>query len=125
MRKAAIPILLLAVAGLLLATRGAGAQAGFETFVVSDVEVAALNGHATLADVGTDAGVLGAQCGGARPLGGPTIPIAAVTALDADAIRLRIFRQGGVTLTGVVFLNCAVTVETAAPAVARLRALAR
>jgi hypothetical protein len=77
-----------------------------------------------LVGVGSAAGTLGASCTGARPRSGPNIPGQVVTSLDADAIRLRVIRNTGTAISGVVVqVNCTVELEAGATAAARLRQL--
>jgi hypothetical protein len=115
----------LALALALSTVHLAGAQPVTETAVFSDIPVIPNNGSVTLVGLGTNDGVLGAACTGARELGGPNIPGQVVTSLDADAIRLRVIRNNGTAISQVqVQLNCTLTFESGTAVASKLRKLA-
>jgi hypothetical protein len=120
MRRPVTVVALVVTVALLIAGAlwtQAGAQTASQVFVISDWNVEPSNGHVAIPGLGRNAGTLGASCTGARPLGGPNIPGQVVTSLDADAIRLRVIRNTGTAISGVVVqVNCTVAVEAGAAA---------
>jgi hypothetical protein len=125
----------LAVGLLMAAAAGAVAVAAIpsasaqvqesQVFVFSSIPVTASNGFASLgAGSGTNDGVLGAACTGARPLGGsPNVPAQVVTELRATDTAMRILRSNGTTITGTVFVNCALDFDVSGAASATIERL--
>jgi hypothetical protein len=102
----------------------AQAQAPTATFVLSNFPVLASNGHTNLPEFsGSNDGVVGAACTGARPRTGPNIPAQVVTELRPDLTYMRILHNNGQPLNGTVRVNCVLEVEVATPA-SGLRVLA-
>jgi hypothetical protein len=89
-----------------------------EVFVASDVDVDPdTNGVATI-PVGTNDGILGADCQGNSPLGGTSqLPAQVLSELGAAAITLRIFNNLGAKVSGPVQVNCVVDVDTTTPVI--------
>jgi hypothetical protein len=103
----------------------AQAQVPTATFVLSNFDVFVSNGHTNLPEFsGSDDGVVGAACTGARPRTGASIPAQVVTELRPDLTYMRILRNNGLALTGSVRVNCVLEVEVTEPAATKLRALA-
>ena len=108
-----------------LQASGAGAQEPtHEVFVFSDIPVQPNSLGQGSVPVGTDDGVLGADCQGNSPLGGTSqLPAQVISELRATQIAVRIFNNVGARVTGPVQLNCALDVDTTAPtAVNQLKA---
>jgi hypothetical protein len=108
-----------------LQASGAGAQEPtHEVFVFSDIPVQPNSLGQGSVPVGTDDGVLGADCQGNSPLGGtPQLPAQVISELGATQIAVRIFNNVGARVSGPVELNCSLDVDTTVPtAVNQLRA---
>jgi hypothetical protein len=108
-----------------LQASGAGAQEPtHEVFVFSDIPVQPNGLGQGSVPVGTDDGVLGADCQGNSPLGGtPQLPAQVISELGATEIAVRIFNNVGARVSGPVELNCSLDVDTTEPtAVNQLKA---
>jgi hypothetical protein len=108
-----------------LQASGAGAQEPtHEVFVFSDIPVEPNSLGQGSVPVGTDDGVLGADCQGNSPLGGtPQLPAQVISELGATQIAVRIFNNVGGRVSGPVELNCSLDVDTTVPtAVNQLKA---
>ena len=126
LRRVPVAVLLtgLLLAGLALAgmVRGGGrAEAshtpGTHVGVVSNLRLFASNGYLNLPEFsGQGDGVIGAQCSGAAPLGGPTAPAQVITNLRADLTYLRVLNAQGTPLNGQVVINCTLYTNTAVAA---------
>jgi hypothetical protein len=111
-----------------LQASGAGAQEPtHEVFVFSDIRVDPNSLGQGSVFVGTDDGVLGADCQGNSPLGGTSQhPAQVISDLRATQIAVRIFNNVGAPVSGVVRLNCSLDVDTTVPtAVNQLKAKLR
>jgi hypothetical protein len=108
-----------------LQASGAGAQEPtHEVFVFSDIPVEPNSLGQGSVPVGTDDGVLGADCQGNSPLGGtPQLPAQVISELGATQIAVRIFNNVGGRVSSPVELNCSLDVDTTVPtAVNQLKA---
>jgi hypothetical protein len=129
MRRISVISAALAVAllGGLFALQGSGAGAQeptHEVFVFSDVQVDPNSLGQGSVPVGTDDGVLGADCQGNSPLGGTSqLPAQVISELGSTQIAVRIFNNVGGRVSGPVELNCSLDVDTTVPtAVNQLKA---
>jgi hypothetical protein len=114
----AAAVLLLVIAAAAMTFHSADAQTTVPiTAVFSNVPASASNGTVNLNNVfgeptGSDAGIVGVQCQGANPLGGPTVPGFAVTHLFADRTQARFASWGtgtpviNGTINGTFQINC-------------------
>ena len=119
--------LAIALLGGLFALQGSGAGAQeftHEVFVFSDISVDPNSLGQGFVEVGTDDGVLGADCQGNSPLGGTSqLPAQVISELGATQIAVRIFNNVGGRVSGPVELNCSLDVDTTVPtAVNQLKA---
>ena len=129
MRRISVISAALAVAllGGLFALQGSGAGAQeptHEVFVFSDIPVDPNSLGQGSVPVGTDDGVLGADCQGNSPLGGTSqLPAQVISELGATQIAVRIFNNVGGRVSAPVELNCSLDVDTTVPtAVNQLKA---
>jgi len=107
---------------------GPGAQEPtHEVVVISGIFVDPNSLGQASVGVGTNDGVLGADCQGNSPLGGTNqFPAQVISELRATQIAVRIFNNVGARVSGPVELNCSLDVDTTAPtAVNQLKAKLR
>jgi hypothetical protein len=121
---AAVAVLAAALAVSLLAPAIAQTPAT-DTVVIDGIPVTPINGHATLL-LGSNDGVIGANCDGGWPLGGGAFPAIVLEQREPDLTRLRIM-SGGLNTPAVngreVFIACdfEVTVEQTLTQLSQLR----
>ena len=103
--------LTLALVAFALRPGMAGAQTvtGEDTEVLNGLQIAPVNGYFDFgAGTGTNAGIVGAQCSGEFPLGGPNIPAQVVTHLTSTSTQVRVLHNNGTPLTGSVVVVCTI-----------------
>jgi hypothetical protein len=107
---AALFLAALAVAAALVAgnNRAEAQTATTRVGVLSNFRVLAdANGYSNLPEFsGQGDGVIGMQCSGAAPLGGPRAPGQVITNLRFDLTHLRVLTAQGSPLSGEVVINC-------------------
>jgi hypothetical protein len=106
---AAALLAVLALAATLVAGNRAEAQTSTTRVgVLSNFRVLAdANGYSNLPEFsGQGDGVIGMQCSGAAPLGGPRAPGQVITNLRFDLTHLRVLTAQGAPLSGEVVINC-------------------
>ena len=127
MAVALILIVAAAAAVALQRPNPANAQQAQDTEVFSNLAITPSNGNFSFGPgTGTVDGILGIDCSGAFPRGGPNIPAQVVTELQATQTQLRVLHNNGTPLTASVAVNCTVWFgPAAASALSRLRDLQR